>query len=139
MIRFTTAAALVAVCFAVPMLAQTAPSSGQPNSQMQTMPSQTQNNQMSSPTAGTATSADLTGQAIYTAKGRKIGTVAAMTSGNHGEQAASVTMDRYLGMGGQTVLIPVSSLKARAAGGYTTNLSSTELKALPKADAGKMQ
>ena len=141
MIRFTTAAFMLGACLTVPMLAQTAPSSTQtsPSNQAQPMQTPAQNNQMTSPAQGAATSADLTGQAIYTTKGKKIGTVAAMTMGSHGEQAASVTMERYLGMGGQTVLIPVSSLKARSAGGYSTNLSSTELKALPKANTGKMQ
>lgn len=81
------------------------------------------------------TTADLTGQAIYSKKDRKIGTVSAMTTDAHGQQAASVTIEKYLGMGGQMVAIPVSSLSARASGGYTTNLSSAELKSLAKSGA----
>ena len=100
------------------------PSSTSPST---TMPSQTQ--QMS-PTQGQSTASDLTGQTIYSSKGRKIGTVSAMSSDAHGQQAASVSIEKYLGMGGQTVLIPVSSLQARDKGGYTTTLSSTELKSL---------
>lgn len=140
MIRITTAALALSAVLTIPMLAQTAPAST-PNDQTQTSPSQmpAANSQMTSPSQSAATTADLTGQAIYTAKGRKIGMIAAMSMGSHGEQSASVTMERYLGMGGQTVLIPISSLKARAAGGYTTSLSSTELKALPKANTGQMQ
>ncbi len=83
-----------------------------------------------SPTQGQTTAADLTGQTIYSSKGRKIGKVTAMSTDAHGQQAAAVSIERYLGMGGQTVLIPVSSLQARNAGGFTTNLSSTEIKSL---------
>jgi hypothetical protein len=92
-----------------------------------------------SPAQGQTTAADLTGQSIYSAKGRKIGTVAAMSTDTHGQQAAAVSIEKYLGMGGQTVLIPVSSLQARSAGGYTTTLSSTELKALVKSPGTSSQ
>lgn len=134
----------IGACFSAPMLAQVAPPppTNNPMNQGQTLPSQQtapSNNQMTAPSQGNATTADLTGQAIYTAKGRKIGSVAAMSTGSHGEQAASVTMEKYLGMGGQTVLIPVSTLKPRAAGGFTTSLSAKELKALPKAGTGQAQ
>jgi hypothetical protein len=81
------------------------------------------------------TTANLTGQAIYNTKGKKIGAVTAMTTDTQGQQAAAVTMEKYLGMGGQTVAIPVSSLEARQSGGYTTRLSSTELKSLAKSGA----
>jgi sporulation protein YlmC with PRC-barrel domain len=88
---------------------------------------------MTSPTQGNTTAADLTGQSIYSAKGTKLGTVASMSTDAQGQQAAAVRMGKHLGMGGQTVLIPISSLQARGSGGYATTLSTTELKALPKA------
>lgn len=129
------------LCCTLPVLAQTtspqtSPMSGpsdQATPTQSTMPSNT-------PTQGDsmmshATTANLTGQAIYNSKGKKIGTVAAMTTDANGAQAASVTMEKYLGMGGQTVAIPVSSLQARQNGGYTTNLSSAELKSLAKSGA----
>jgi sporulation protein YlmC with PRC-barrel domain len=123
----TTYAALVlSTYFAGPMLAQTTtPPQDQPSS---TMPAQSE--QQMSPTQGQSTATDLTGQTIYSSKGKKIGTVSAMSSDAQGQQAASVSIEKYMGMGGQTVLIPVSSLHARDGGGYTTTLSSTELKAL---------
>lgn len=131
-------------CVSGPVLAQVAPPPPQvdPMTQGQTLPSQqtpAEKSRMTAPSQGDATTADLTGQTIYTVKGKKIGTVAAMGMGSHGEQAASVTIDRYLGLGGQTVFIPVSTLRPRSAGGFTTTLSSTELKALPKAGAGQAQ
>lgn len=134
----------IGACFSAPMLAQVAPSppTTNPMNQAQTQPSQQaapSSNQMTAPSQGNAITADLTGQTIYTSKGKKIGTVAAMSTGSHGEQAASVTMEKYLGMGGQTVLIPVSTLKPRTAGGFTTSLSSKELKALPKTGTGLAQ
>lgn len=81
------------------------------------------------------TTANLTGQAIYNTKGKKVGTITAMTTDAHGQQAASVTMEKTLGIGGQMVAIPVSSLEARQSGGYTTKLSSAELKSLAKSGA----
>ena len=126
---FTTYAALaLSTCFTGPMLAQDTTTSPSPPAQDQTAPSQTQ--QQMSPTQGQSTATDLTGQTIYSAKGSKIGIVSAMSTDAHGQQAASVSVEKYMGMGGQTVLIPVSSLQARSSGGYTTTLSSKELKAL---------
>ena len=123
---FTTCAVLaLSTYFAGPMLAQTTTTQDQPSS---TMPAQTE--QQVSPTQGPSTATDLTGQTIYSSKGKKIGTVSAMSTDAHGQQAASVSIEKYMGMGGQTVLIPVSSLHARDNGGYTTTLNSTELKAL---------
>ena len=90
----------------------------------------------SNPTQGQTTATDLTGQTIYSAKGHKIGTVSAMSTDAYGQQTVAVNVEKYLGMGGQTVLIPVRSLQARDGGGYTTNLSSAELKALPTSTSG---
>lgn len=99
------------------------------------MPSNTPTQGDSMMSHANPTTANLAGQAIYNGKGKKIGTVSAMTTDTQGQQAASVTMEKYLGMGGQTVAIPVSSLQARQSGGYTTNLSSAELKSLAKSGA----
>ncbi len=106
------------------------PSATAPSTTPSTSPST-----QASPTQGQTTAADLTGQTIYSSKGRKIGKVTAMSTDAHGQQAAAVSVERYLGMGGQTVLIPVSSLQARDNGGYTTNLSSTEIKSLATSGA----
>lgn len=145
MTRFPVVCAVLALGLASPVFAQSSMPSDQTPTQSQPMPSspstQTpmQQQQMTSPSSGSTTAADLTGQAIYSSKGRKIGTVSSMSTDAHGQQAAAVRMGKYLGMGGQTVNIPVSSLQARSAGGYTTTLSSTELKALAKSGSGSMQ
>jgi hypothetical protein len=136
MTRFSTMCAVFALSVAGPMFAQDA--SSPPNQPMNqpTQPSaQTpmQSQPMNSPAQGSTTAADLTGQMIYSAKGTKLGTVSSMSTDAQGQQAAAVTMGKHLGMGGQTVLIPTSSLQARSNGGYTTTLSTTELKALSKA------
>lgn len=123
---------------AVPLWAQ-APAQVPPLEQNQGTPPGPPAQQQVSPSEGNTTTADLTGQAVYTAKGRKLGTVAAMSTGNHGEQAASIAVASYPGMSGKTVLIPVSSLRPRGAGGYLTTLSSTELKVLPAAGTGQAQ
>jgi sporulation protein YlmC with PRC-barrel domain len=110
------------------------PNSDQPAAPS-TMPSNTPTQGDSMMSHANPTTADLTGQAIYNSKGKKIGTVSAMTTDAQGQQAASVTMEKHLGMGGQAVAIPVSSLEARSGGGYTTKLSSSKLKALAKSGA----
>ena len=130
---FTTCAVLaLSTYFAGPMLAQT--TTAPQDQPLSTMPAQTE--QQMSPTQGQSTATDLTGQTIYSSKGKKIGTVSAMSSDAQGQQAASVSIEKYMGMGGQTVVIPVSSLHARDGGGYTTSLSSTELKALAASGNG---
>ena len=143
---FTTCAVLaLSASLAAPMLAQ---ATSTPNSQDQGMPANGQTSTTPSQTpstipsqtqqmgTGQTTAADLTGQTIYSAKGHKIGTVSAMSTDTHGQQAAAVSIEKYLGMGGQTVLIPVSSLQARSTGGYTTTLSAAELKSLAKLGSG---
>ena len=133
MTRFSTMCAVLALSVAGPMFAQaTTPSNEPMSSPSNQTPAQSQ---MSSPSQGMTAAANLTGQDIYSAKGTKLGTVASMSTDTQGQQAAAVTMGKHLGMGGQTILIPVSSLQARSSGGYTTTLSATELKALPKAGA----
>ncbi len=123
---------------AVPLWAQ-APAQVPPLEQNQGTPPGRPAQQQVSPSEGNTTTSDLTGQAVYTAKDGKLGTVAAMSTGNHGEQSASVEIVSYPGMSGKTVLVPVSSLRPRGAGGYLTTLSLTELKALPAADTGQAQ
>jgi len=139
MSRLITAYTVLALstCLSVPMLAQTtnqpssappsqdqgmsAPSTPAPSTDMQSSPAQSQ-----------TTATDLTGQTIYTSKGRAIGKVSAMTTDAQGQQAASVSIERFLGMGGQTVAIPVSSLQARSSGGYSTSLTASQIKSLAK-------
>jgi len=89
----------------------------------------------SAASAATSTQANLTGQTIYDAKGTKIGIVASTSTDAQGQQQAVVGVERFLGMGGKNVVFPVSSLKARTAGGYTTSLTPSEIKGLPEAAA----
>ena len=110
---------------------QTAPSSPTTG---QTMQGQGMNGQSMQGSGSQAT--DLTGQTIYSASGHKIGTVASMTVGSDGQQEAVVSVQRFMGMGGKSVMLPVSSLQARNKGGYTTSLSATEIKALPEYKGG---
>lgn len=77
----------------------------------------------------------LAGQMIYSSKGAKIGTVAAVSTDSQGQQQAVVGVERFLGLGGKNILFPVSSLQPKAGGGYTTSLSSAEIKKLPEASA----
>jgi len=83
----------------------------------------------------TSTQADLSGQTIYDAKGTKIGVVSSVSTDAQGQQQAVVGVERFLGMGGKNVMLPVSSLKSRTAGGYTTTLTPAEIKGLPEAAA----
>ena len=139
-LSMTCAVLAVSTCLTGPMLAQATSPSAAPDSQNQSMPmngpstttpsTAPSQSMQSSPTQGQTTATDLTGQTIYSSKGSKIGKVTAMSTDAHGQQAAAVSVEKFLGMGGQTVLIPVSSLQARSAGGYTTSLSSTEIKSL---------
>jgi sporulation protein YlmC with PRC-barrel domain len=127
-----------ACCMAPAALAQTTSPPASPMNQgpnQSTMPSNTPMHGDSMMSHANPTTANLTGQAIYNTKGKKIGTVSAMTTDAQGQQAASVRMEKYLGMGGETVAIPVSSLEARQSGGYATKLSSSELKSLAKSGA----
>jgi len=139
MTRLFTTCAIVALstCLCGPMLAQ---STTAPVSPDQTMPNNGSSGStmsspaapQTSPTQGQTAATDLTGQSIYTAQGRKIGTVSSMSTDAQGQQSAAVSIEKYLGMGGQTVMIPVSSLQARDKGGFTTTLSAAEIKALGK-------
>lgn len=119
---------LFGATLAVPGFAQSTP----PADQQGTMPSShaSQSPQTMAPTQGSAATADLMGQTIYSVKDRKIGTITSVNTDVQGQQAALVSIQRYMGMDGQTVLIPVRALQARESGGYTTTLSATELKAL---------
>jgi len=83
--------------------------------------------------AQNAMQSEYTGQTIYSSKGSKIGTVTAVTTDAQGQQQAVVGVEKFLGLGGKNVMFPVSSLQAKAGGGYTTSLTSTEIKALPEA------
>ncbi|MDE2133998.1 MAG: PRC-barrel domain-containing protein [Alphaproteobacteria bacterium] len=132
----STVALLSAASFS-PVYAQ-APAS--PAQQQTTTPDQgqmapAQNQTQTSPTVGTAMQADLTGQTIYSSKGHKIGTVSSMATDAQGQQAAVVSIEKFLGMGGKNVQFPVSSLSPKDGGGYTTSLTSKEIKKLPEASA----
>ncbi|MDE2181427.1 MAG: PRC-barrel domain-containing protein [Alphaproteobacteria bacterium] len=110
---------------------QTMPPSQSTPSQPTTTSPTDQQMAPSSPSTG-AQSSDLTGQTIYNSRGRKIGTVASMTTDSKGQQAAVVNVERRMGMGGREVLIPVSDLQQRTSGsGYSTTLTTRELRKLP--------
>jgi len=85
------------------------------------------------PAQSAAMQSEYTGQTIYSSKGTKIGTVTAVTTDAQGQQQAVVGVEKFLGLGGKNVMFPVSSLQAKSGGGYTTSLTSTEIKALPEA------
>lgn len=123
---------------AVPCWAQ-APAQVPPLEQNQGTPPGRPAQMQVSPSEGNFTTANLSGQTVYTAKGHKLGIIAAMSPGNHGEQAASVAVVNYPDMSGKTVLIPVSTLRPRGAGGYLTTLSATELRVLPASGTGQAQ
>jgi sporulation protein YlmC with PRC-barrel domain len=78
-------------------------------------------------------SGEYTGKTIYSSKGTKIGIVSSVTTDAQGQQQAVVGIEKFLGLGGKNVMFPVSSLQAKAGGGYTTSLTATEIKALPQA------
>lgn len=86
-----------------------------------------------SPTA--STQADLTGQMIFSEQGSMIGTVSSLTIDAQGQQQAVVGIEKFLGIGGKNVLLPVSSLQPRTGGGYTTSLTAADIKNLPEAKA----
>jgi hypothetical protein len=88
---------------------------------------------MTPPAAGA--SADLTGQRIYNSDGDWIGTVTRMGSDTQGQSLAGVTIERKLGIAGDTVLFPLGSLQPREKGGYMTNLTGDQIKQLPKSNA----
>jgi PRC-barrel domain protein len=81
----------------------------------------------------TAMASEYTGKTIYSSKGSKIGIVTAVTTDAQGQQQAVVGVEKFLGLGGKNVMFPVSSLQAKSGGGYTTSLTSAEIKALPEA------
>lgn len=85
------------------------------------------------PAAGA--SADLTGQRIYNSDGDWIGTVMRMGADTNGQSLAAVTIERKLGIAGETVLFPLGTLQPREKGGYMTNLSGDQIKQLPKSNA----
>jgi hypothetical protein len=99
----------------------------------------TQSSSPSQPAAPSSANAGLTGQAIYSAAGREIGTVASMTVDANSQPAAVVTVEKFLGMGGKQVVFPVRSLQSKEGGGYTTSLSSAQIKKLPVYSPGKPQ
>ena len=90
---------------------------------------------MATATSAPSDQSALAGQIIYSSKGTKIGTVAAVSTDAQGQQQAVVGVERFLGLGGKNIMFPISSLQPRTGGGYTTSLSSAEIKKLPEASA----
>ena len=134
----TAIAGLAAVITMSSASAQDTMSPATPAAQAQPSPSAPA--PQAAPTSGATAPApseqsSLTGQMIYSSKGTKIGTVAAVSTDTQGQQQAVVGVEQFLGLGGKNILFPVSSLQPRAAGGYTTSLTSKEIKKLPEASA----
>jgi len=82
------------------------------------------------PAAGTL-GADAAGQAVYDQSGQTIGTIKSVTSDSSGNQQAIVSVGKFLGLGSRDVQIPASALQVKSGGGFTTSLTSDQLKALP--------
>lgn len=79
-------------------------------------------------------SADLTGQTIYTSTGNLVGRVLSMAKGSQGLRAAVVSTGQRLGIGGVNILLTIDKLQAREkGGGFFTNLTQAQVRALPKA------
>ena len=79
-------------------------------------------------------SADLTGQTIYTSTGNRVGRVMSMVKDSQGLRAAVVSTEQRLGIGGVNILLTIDKLQAREkAGGFFTNLTQSQVRALPKA------
>lgn len=82
----------------------------------------------------TAMPSDLSGQKIYTSTGNVVGMVASMSKDAQGQPAAVISVEKKLGIGSTKVLLPVSQLQPRdSGGGYYTNLTTAQVRALPKA------
>ena len=137
--KIPIAAALLTTIFVAPVYAQDAatPAATPAPAASPAEPAAAAPAQSAMPSAAPAQSAamqsEYTGQTIYSSKGTKIGTVAAVTTDAQGQQQAVVGVEKFLGLGGKNVMFPVSSLQAKSGGGYTTSLTSTEIKALPEA------
>lgn len=116
------AALSISFCAAGPVFAQDTP------------PAATVPSDQAMPPAPGAT-IDMTGQRVYNQDGDWLGTVTNMATDAHGQRLAAVTIERHMGIKGQTVLFPVGSLQPREKGGYMTNLSGDQIKQLPKSNA----
>jgi PRC-barrel domain len=90
---------------------------------------------MSTPSAQPASAATniTAGQMVYDSSGAEIGSIKSVTTDSAGQKQAVVGVGKFLGLGTKDVEIPASKLSARSAGGYTTSLSSAEIKNLPEA------
>lgn len=112
----------VSLCAAAPVFAQsTTPRSGQATSSKERM--------AQAPSANTAT------QKVYNSSGDWIGTVTGITTNSYGQRLAAVKVERRMGMGSTTVLLPAGLLQTRDEGGFTTSLSNDDIKQLPRAGA----
>lgn len=90
-----------------------------------------------SPAAPPAPGANATikGQRVYNPGGDWVGTVSGTTTNSYGQRLVAVMVERRVGMGSTTVLFPAGLLQSRDGGGFTTQLSSDQIKQLPKANA----
>jgi hypothetical protein len=83
--------------------------------------------------AGSPGAAELSGQLIYNQRDEAVGTVSSVITDAQGQPRAVVGVEKFLGMGVKNLLIPVSSLQPRSAGGYTTSLSADDIRNLSEA------
>jgi sporulation protein YlmC with PRC-barrel domain len=80
------------------------------------------------------TPSNLTGQKIYTSTGNVVGVVGSMSKDGQGQPTAIIAVEKKLGIGSTKVVMPVSQLQPRDnGGGYFTNMTTGQVRALPKA------
>lgn len=73
----------------------------------------------------------MVGASIYNADGEEIASVEELKDSETGPQII-ISVGQFLGLGGKLVMIPASSLEARAEGGFMVNYTSEQLEAMPE-------
>ncbi|WP_344098608.1 PRC-barrel domain-containing protein [Rhizomicrobium palustre] len=119
---------LVVFALTVPAVAQTTAPPASPMSQGPAPGTQTSPGQTDASSLGGALVHDLTGQPIFDSKDMRLGAVRAMSKDHDGGQAVLLAIEKVDGLSGQVVSLPMSSLRPRKGGGFTTSLSTAELK-----------
>jgi hypothetical protein len=125
--RFVAALAVLSIAASGPALAKHHTSHSSKTAQADTQATSSTDQKSGVPS-------DLTGQKIYTSTGNLVGTVASMSKDGQGQAVAIVNAEKKLGIGLQKILMPVSQIQPReSGGGYFTNLTQAQVRALPKA------
>lgn len=127
---------ILATC-AVALMATSAQSALAADTMAPATPSQSMQSQDSMQTNASVDLASAKGQTVFDAKGNEIGTIESVNTGASGQQQAVVSVGKFLGIGGKDVVMPSSTLQAKAGGGFTTTLTNAQIKALPEYKAKK--